>query len=233
MKIRIRFSKTGNIRYIGHLDMMRFFQKAVKRAGIDIAYSKGFSPHQIMSFAYPLGVGMTTLSDYFDIEVNSAASSEEIVKSLNSVMVSGVSVLGAFLLPDNAENAMASVKASGYIVTPKDGVVIPFDIKEAVERLNLLKNIPYLKKTEKTKKEIDLKEGIYEIKHCDNGIYMLINSSSAGNIKPLMVMESIYREMLSGEIPDISNHFDIRRTETYLCDENGKLKPLSYAGKEF
>ena len=49
MRIRIKFRKYGVMRFIGHLDIMRYFQKAMRRANIDIAYSEGFSPHQIMS----------------------------------------------------------------------------------------------------------------------------------------------------------------------------------------
>lgn len=48
MKIRIRFRKYGVMKFIGHLDVMRYFQKAMRRAHIDICYSEGFSPHQIM-----------------------------------------------------------------------------------------------------------------------------------------------------------------------------------------
>lgn len=59
MKIRIKFSKQGAMKFIGHLDTMRYFQKAMRRADVDIRYSEGFSPHQIMSFAAPLGVGLT------------------------------------------------------------------------------------------------------------------------------------------------------------------------------
>ena len=57
MKVRVKFSKEGPIKFIGHLDVMRYFQKAIRRAGIDIAYSAGFSPHPILSFAplFPLG----------------------------------------------------------------------------------------------------------------------------------------------------------------------------------
>ena len=58
MKVRIKFRKYGVMRFIGHLDVMRYFQKAIRRAELDITYSTGFSPHQIMSFAAPLGVGM-------------------------------------------------------------------------------------------------------------------------------------------------------------------------------
>lgn len=71
MRIRIKFKKYGAMKFIGHLDMMRYFQKAMRRAEIDICYSEGFSPHQIMSFAAPLGVGITSDGEYLDIEVNS------------------------------------------------------------------------------------------------------------------------------------------------------------------
>ena len=64
MKIRIKFSKQGAMKFIGHLDTMRYFQKAMRRADVDIRYSEGFSPHQIMSFAAPLGVGLTGCGEY-------------------------------------------------------------------------------------------------------------------------------------------------------------------------
>ena len=77
MKVRIKFAKSGAMRFIGHLDVMRFFQKAIRRAGIDVAYSEGFSPHQIMSFAAPLGVGLCSNGEYMDIEVKSHAGSAD------------------------------------------------------------------------------------------------------------------------------------------------------------
>ena len=58
MKVRIKFSKQGPVKFIGHLDVMRYFQKAMRRAAIDIKYSEGFSPHQIMSFAAPRGLSL-------------------------------------------------------------------------------------------------------------------------------------------------------------------------------
>ena len=65
MKIRIKFRKYGTMKFIGHLDVMRYFQKAIRRAEVNIRYSEGFSPHQIMSFAAPLGVGITSKSTSF------------------------------------------------------------------------------------------------------------------------------------------------------------------------
>ena len=78
MRVRIRFEKTGIMRYVGHLDLMRFFQKAVKRSGLPIRYSEGFNPHQIMSFASPLGVGITSDGEYMDLTLSAEMSCDEI-----------------------------------------------------------------------------------------------------------------------------------------------------------
>ena len=93
MKIRIKFRKYGIMKFIGHLDIMRYFQKAMRRADIDICYSSGFSPHMIMSFASPLGVGLTSDGEYLDIEIGNEQSSASAVKRLNAVMAEGVEVL--------------------------------------------------------------------------------------------------------------------------------------------
>lgn len=92
MRIRIKFRKYGVMRFIGHLDIMRYFQKAMRRANIDIAYSEGFSPHQIMSFAAPLGVGITSDGEYLDIEAKSTKSTQESIAALNAVMVDGIEI---------------------------------------------------------------------------------------------------------------------------------------------
>ena len=121
MKIRIKFAKQGTMKFIGHLDVMRYFQKAIRRADIDIRYSEGFSPHQIMCFAAPLGVGLTSNGEYMDIEVHSAPSSEEMKKKLNDTMVEGFTVLSCRRLPEGAGNAMSLVDAADYTIRFRKG----------------------------------------------------------------------------------------------------------------
>ena len=67
------------MKFIGHLDTMRFFQKAIRRADIPVAYSEGFSPHMIMSFAAPLGVGTTSSGEYFDMQLAKDMPTKELV----------------------------------------------------------------------------------------------------------------------------------------------------------
>ena len=115
MKIRIKFTKTGSLRLIGHLDVMRYFQKAFRRAKVDIAYSQGFSPHQILSFAAPLGIGLTSEGDYLDAEFHTTKSSKEMIEIINQCMVEEIQIREFKLLDDNAANAMSSVAAADYV----------------------------------------------------------------------------------------------------------------------
>lgn len=86
MKARIKFSKTGSMRFIGHLDVMRYFQKAMRRAGIKVSYSQGFSPHQLMSFTSPLGIGLSSDAEYLDIVLEEADTPQVMADRINAVM---------------------------------------------------------------------------------------------------------------------------------------------------
>ena len=114
MKIRIKFQKQGTVRFIGHLDVMRYFQKVMRRAEVDIRYSEGFSPHQIMSFASPLSVGLISHAEYVDIDVNSSGNSNGMVRRLNEVSAEGLEVLSYRELPETAKNAMSLVLQAFY-----------------------------------------------------------------------------------------------------------------------
>ena len=213
MKIRIKFAKYGAMKFIGHLDMMRFFQKAIRRAGIDIKYSEGFSPHQIMSFAAPLGVGIESSGEYMDIEVLSMTSTEDMKQALNRVMVEGVEVLSVSVLPDNVKNAMASVASASYKLKMKEGDFPIEDLNGKLKDFYGQAQIPYSKETKKSVVELDLKKGLYAIAADEDGaIRMLVNASSSGNIKPTMIFEK-FCEFVGIAIP--SSAYQVTRLETY------------------
>ncbi len=192
MRLRIKFRKYGSVCFISHLDLMRFFQKAIRRARIDVAYSEGFSPHQIMAFAAPLGVGLASHGEYMDIEVHSVTSCKDVMESLNRASVPGIEITSVKVLPDTAGNAMASVAAAGYTVrfmegyVPDETVLTKFLAKE---------QILITKKTKKGMKEVNLKEGIFQLKMMGKEIYMLLDASSSGNIKPIHVIEALFSDI--------------------------------------
>lgn len=232
MKVRIKFAKYGVMKFIGHLDMMRFFQKAVRRADIDIRYSEGFSPHQIMSFAAPLGVGIESFGEYMDIEVLSLPSTEAMKEALNQVMVEGVEILSVSILPEKAKNAMASVAAASYRLRMKEGAFPVDGLPEKIRAFYGQEHIPYTKETKKNVVELDLKEGIYGLyAETDGSVRMLVNASSSGNIKPTAVFEAFCR-YAGVEIGPSA--YQITRLETYARQagegEEDRLVPLGEVG---
>ncbi len=122
MRIRVKFRKYGAMKFIGHLDMMRYFQRAIRRAQIDIAYSEGFHPHPLMSFAAPLGVGITSDGEYFDISVHSTEGS---LTRLNEAMAEGVEVTSYRRLSDSDKKAMSAVAAADYELTFRENYEVP------------------------------------------------------------------------------------------------------------
>lgn len=223
MKIRIKFEKDGVMRYIGHLDIMRYFQKAMRRGEIDICYTTGFSPHQIMSFAAPLGVGHISFGEYFDIETKGTLTPLEIKEQLNTVMVPGVRIANVIELPEGAKNAMASVAAARYFVEPKDTVLSKPDFESKKDEFLNQTEILVTKQTKKQELTMDIKPHIYEWIVRDNGVEMLVDASSSGNIKPTLALEAYLNYI--GETMD-PIQYQITKIDTFIRDEQGVLKPL-------
>lgn len=214
MKTRMRFVKCGSMKFIGHLDCMRFFQKAIRRAKLDVAYSKGYSPHQLMSFASPLGVGVTSDGEYIDVEFYSLPdlSMPELVTYLNQFMTDEMFVTDIEIMPDGFKNSMSLLIAADYMVVEKEAGVFPENWQEKWLSFMEQQEIVIEKKTKKSVKEVDIKPHIlawdfsmdafaekngenYGTLHCDyegNSLFMRLTSGSETNIKPELVMQAFY-----------------------------------------
>lgn len=235
IRLRIKFSKHGNIRFIGHLDVMRYFQKMIRRAGIDVAYSAGFSPHQIMSFAAPLGVGLESNGEYMDLEVYSFTSGQDFCDKLNAVSVPGIRILQVTRLPEGTRNAMASVAAAEYTVRFAEGKSPSASFLENISNYLasfLNQSEIYIEKEgKKGLRQVDIRSGIYNCTWdiSDQSFHMLVDASSAGNIKPVQVISALlnsYGETLS------ENALCITREETYMdADSAQDIKNLIPLGE--
>ena len=227
MKLRIRFEKTGSMKFIGHLDTMRFFQKLMRLADIDIRYSEGFSPHPVMSFALPLGVGVESIGEYLDLEVHTTGPSEDSLQRLNACMPEGLRVLSYKKLPDNAKNGMSMVAAADYLITPKRGTMP--DLSDEVQ--TLFHDAPAFvieKKTKKSVKELDLKQHVYAFRCRQNGFFLKLAAGSETNIKPELLLEAFFeRAGMTFEKKD----WQITRLELYGKNDAGGFCPLDDFGE--
>ena len=233
MKIRIKFTKLGAAKFIGHLDVMRYFQKAIRRAGIAIRLSGGFSPHPVMSFASPLGLGLTSRGEYLDIEVLPSEDLSTLKDRLSRVMAEGFEIRSCCLLPDSARNAMSIVAAADYRLTFRPGYR-PEDMDAFFENLKRFYSQPQILITRQTKKgpqERDLKPLIYALRREGDSLFLQVSSGSSDNLKPETVMEAFYR-FQGQELPPFA--LEICREELYAAsgEEDGRrFLPLEELGE--
>ena len=224
MKLRIKFQKYGAMKFVGHLDIMRYFQKAIRRADIDICYSEGFSPHQIMSFAAPLGVGITSEGEYLDIEVHTSRPSAEMIAALNSVMVEGVHIVGCRRLADNAKTAMSIVAAADYELFFKEDEP-PATTEAFREGIHTFfeerDEVLITKQTKKSEKVMDIKPLVYDFQVREREgmpcFYLKLSTGSSDNLKPELVLALLFGSM--GILYD--GAIQIHRKDVYASDGDG------------
>ena len=250
MKIRCKFQKIDHLKFIGHLDVMRTFQKIMRRADIDIQYSAGFSPHQKMTFATPLGLGAVSVGEYMDIELGSCPPKAELIRRINEVSVPELSVLDASILPDDAKNAMSLLAAADYTLTFREGYE-PWktssgakegtegreeprftDIEDFFRKLEAFLQQPEIlteKKTKTSVKAVDLAKQIRKYERRGDTLFFRVDTGSASNLKPELVMETFWK-VERGTFDPLT--FCVNRDELY-GEENGEIKALIDYGEEF
>lgn len=256
MKTRIKFTKSGPLKFIGHLDIMRYFQKAFRRAELDVEYSQGYSPHQIMSFAAPLGVGLTSDGEYLDVQLHTCDAPDIMIQRINKVMSDDIQVVDFQMLPDNSKNAMSIVAAADYMVSLKDGYSFMDKavFEQKFEEFFKENSVVITKKTKKSENEVDIRPFIFQYSFqqdefyensgqthkSENGfqsvaesyhngicVFMQLSTGSVNNLKPELVMEA-FCQYANIEFNEFA--YQIHRIEVYtdLGDvTNKKLVPLN------
>ena len=221
------------MKFVGHLDTMRYFQKAIRRAELPVTFSGGYSPHMIMSFAAPLGVGTTSLGEYFDMELTEKVPTAEIEDRLNAVMVEGVTISSARQVEDGkASTAMALVAAADYFVAFRPGKEPCGNWQEKLADFLAQKEITVTKKTKRSEKTVDIRPLIYQMEACDSGVFMQLASASSNYTKPELVMDTFVR-WLDQEPQEFA--YMIERREVYADageDKNPRFLPLEALGEK-
>ena len=228
MKARIKFRKYGVMKFIGHLDVMRYFQKAMRRADIPIAFTKGFSPHMIMSFANPLGVGLTSDGEYFDIELIRPLASRDAIQRLNAVMADGIEIINFVQIPeDKKSTGMSIIEAADYLVFPKDGK-FPVSSEDLVAFLSS-EEILVVKQTKKSEKEVNIRPWILELEQRENSLFLKVRAGSSVNLKPELVVSALLHKSRGDK--DAEQDFRYHRLENYAVKDE-QLVALDALGME-
>ena len=221
MRIRLKFTKCGNTKFVGHLDTIRFFQRTIRAAGIPIAYSEGFNPHAKVYFAMPLSVGMSSKGEYMELITKEDVDVTEVKELLNKELPEGIKILEAFVIEGKKDSLMSLVKRASYkIEIRKETLSTP--IIPLIEQKMLDSELLVEKKTKKGMKQVDIKPLLMnvELNEENEKVEMVVEvaAGSSQNLSPELFLKAVL-----GEESLQSAEYAIERLELYAVQGNEKI----------
>lgn len=195
--IRVWFSKTGNAKYISHLDLNRAMTRAVRRAHIPLWYTEGFNPHPYITFALPLSLGQESAAEPMDIRIESDMENIEIKKRLSSVMPEGIEITGVSE-PESGASEICYAEYEIILEFADSGEAANFAMRaaELVSQNGLAAQKPGKQGRQKVLKQVELKDYIAGFNAVNKNENVLLTAVlSAGNTKnlnPALLLETLY-----------------------------------------
>lgn len=161
-RLRVRFSRGEELKFISHLDIIRLWVRALRRAGIPLEYTEGFSPHPRISLAVPLSVGVTADNELMDIAMTKVVSPHWFVDTVNRQLPDGLKVLEATPISPNVPSLQSQVRFTQYQVEVKTESSEE-EVKTMIDRLLTVENLPWHHERDTGRKSYDLRQLIDDI----------------------------------------------------------------------
>ena len=194
MKYRLKFKKEDEIKFIGHLDLMRVFQKAIRRAQIPIAYSEGFNPHHLVTFPLPLTLGATSEGEYMELQLTKEMNIEILCEQLNQQLPLGLIILDGLPLLDTSTKGMTIVQGAQYELRYPILLAQSLNWQSKIHEFLNQTQIMIKKQTKTKTQMVNIREGIYCMDGWNAGQRLVLDlflaAGSRQNIRPEWVMES-------------------------------------------
>ena len=185
MRVRITFSKTGALRYIGHLDLNTIWERGTRRAGLPLAYSQGFHPQPKIHIASALPLGFSSRCEVLDMRLNEEMNLTELPKRLQAAMPTGIGILKVESVDERAPAIQTQVLSAEYEVTLAEAVD-GSEMKRRIEELLASTTLP----RERRSKKYDLRPLIEELKILSgNKIFMRLSAREGATGRPDEVLD--------------------------------------------
>lgn len=194
MRMIVVFEKGFALRHIGHLDLMRTIQRALRRTDLPIRYSKGFSPHIQLSFAAPLSVGVVGAREVMDVPMESDVAGEAFVSAMNTALPQCLRVLAARPVAEDFPTLMALV-AGSRIRVDIESCPEAERVAEALPRFMADTNCVTLRKTKAGENMTNIRPFVLEaeLTETEDGYTLraLIENRKEGSLKPAVLMQAL------------------------------------------
>lgn len=218
------FTKAYPLRHIGHLDLMRTMQRALRRSGLPIKYSRGYNPHIKLSFASPLSVGVTGEREIMDVQMDAAMDETAFAAALQKVMPGGLPVVGARAIGDSFPTLMGLAAGSRYrIETETD----PAELADAVRRLLLMDEYIAMRKTKSGEAMANILPFIEKLTTGETAVRFTALNLQSGSLKPAVLMQALFD--IAGKEPC---GYTVIREAILARDAQGDLVPLEEIAHE-
>jgi len=217
-RIRVKFGKNGISRFTGHLDMVRIFDRTLRRSDIPVVYTQGFHPHAKISFGPSLPLGLKSTAEYVDLSLSTVFPNFE--EALKKGFPEGFSLIDNRSIPEKSKSLSEAIKFAEYYVRCEIDNTITQKITNILESNSL----PFERWTKRGMKKIDIRPGIVKIKISDDrsGFTMLLSFERQKLAKPMEVLRLIF----GYNLPE-----DVTRTEQYIEYNGKRISPLEITGK--
>jgi radical SAM-linked protein len=169
-RLRIKYSRGSELKYISHLDLMRLWERALKRAGIPVAYSEGFNPRPRLSFGSPLAVGITSQSELLDIFLEQRVSLLHLMTNVSSQLPDGIAICELQEVGLKVPSMQSQATLAEYKVTVKTDKSLK-EVTLAVEDFLNCEHIQWQHIRDKKTKEYDIRALVenIQVSDCQNG----------------------------------------------------------------
>ena len=227
MICRVKFGETEAGRFLSHLDMLRAWQRAISRSALPLSYSQGFNKHPKLSFSGALPVGLTSESEYVDIEFDYAINLAEISVRLKENLPPALKIYDLKELTKADPAIMSLVERAGYQAKLQYQDAIDDELAQSV-RNNILAldilEVSRRKKNSRTEKKVDIRPWIYDLNaNVEENTLILdfvVQNGNDGNVKPQEIIDLFTAEL--GACADIN----IVRKELYALKDGQMLTPM-------
>ncbi|MDO3378584.1 TIGR03960 family B12-binding radical SAM protein [Geoalkalibacter halelectricus] len=175
-RLRLRLAKIGKGRFIGHLEFMSLFHRAVRRAGLPVRYSQGFHPHPRISFSEALPHGMESEAEIIDLDLAAPVSVAEAVTRLNTCLPEGFRVREGALLDWRNASPSASIEGTVYRFELPDAA--PPDLPKRMAAFLKAAEVPSLRLKKGQPTPVDLRPGVTDLEVSDGGLLLTLAKGS-------------------------------------------------------
>ena len=184
------FEKGERLRHIGHLDIMRSTQRALRRSGLPVSYSKGFNPHILITFASALSTGAVGRHELMDGTLDMAVTAEEFLAAMNAAMPPDMQLSSAKALDDRHPALMAMVCAASYQLHVLDEDAAQKCIT-AIPAFLQQESIMAMRKTKSGVKECDIRPLIHALRGENGCLYATLTLTESTACKPDMLLTAL------------------------------------------